>query len=149
MHRNDKCEKLATAAAGELLTVSFPVTTAPHFFLPPFFFFKLNISLFQEYALNPAMKYCFVCFYRVEAKDTLLYCCCQIFYPISNFLFRNPKDFSSNIFWEVFFFKLFIDDNSFFPPLFFIIRILIFDRNIVFKRDVAQLGKARGRNFLR
>lgn len=116
-----------------------------------FFFFKLNISLFQEYALNPAMKYCFVCFYRVEAKDTLLYCCCQIFYPISNFLFRNPKDFSSHrIFSErFFFFKLFIDDNSFFLPLFFIIRILIFDRNIVFKRDVAQLGKARGRNFLR
>lgn len=121
------------------------------FFFLLFFFFKLNISLFQEYALNPAMKYCFVCFYRVEAKDTLLYCCCQIFYPISNFLFRNPKDFSSHrIFSErFFFFKLFIDDNSFFPPLFFIIRILIFDRNIVFKRDVAQLGKARGRNFLR
>lgn len=91
------------------------------FFFLLFFFFKLNISLFQEYALNPAMKYCFVCFYRVEAKDTLLYCCCQIFYPISNFLFRNPKDFSSHrIFSErFFFFKLFIDDNSFFPPSIF------------------------------
>lgn len=125
-HRNDKCEKLATAAAaGELLTVSFPVTTCTAFFSSFFFFFffspKLNISLFQECALNPAMKYCFVCFYRVEAKDTLLYCCCQIFYPISNFLFRNPNNFSSLIEYFLFFF--------FFFAYFLSFEFLIFDRN--------------------